>query len=50
MLKKHPIITFAFFGFVLFLISNRLDELRVYQGATVAIYAIGIASLILLIG
>jgi branched-chain amino acid transport system permease protein len=49
-LKKHPIITFIFFGFILFLISNRLDELRVYQGATVAIYAIGIASLILLIG
>jgi len=49
-LKKHPIITFAFFGYVLFLISNRLDELRVYQGATVAIYAIGVASLILLIG
>jgi branched-chain amino acid transport system permease protein len=49
-LKKHPIITFAFFGFVLFLISNRLDELRVYQGATVAVYAIGVASLILLIG
>ncbi len=50
MLKKHPIITFIFFGFILFLISNRLDELRVYQGATVAVYAIGIASLILLIG
>ncbi len=50
MLKKHPIITFIFFGFVLFLISNRLDELRVYQGATVAVYAIGVASLILLIG
>ena len=50
MLKKHPITTFLFFGFVLFLISNRLDELRVYQGATVAVYAIGIASLILLIG
>jgi branched-chain amino acid transport system permease protein len=49
-LKKHPIITFIFFGFILFLISNRLDELRVYQGATVAVYAIGIASLILLIG
>jgi branched-chain amino acid transport system permease protein len=49
-LKKHPVITFLFFGFVLFLISNRLDELRVYQGATVAVYAIGIASLILLIG
>jgi branched-chain amino acid transport system permease protein len=43
-------ITFIFFGFILFFISNRLDELRVYQGATVAIYAIGIASLILLIG
>jgi branched-chain amino acid transport system permease protein len=49
-LKKHPLITFIFFGFILFLISNRLDELRVYQGATVAVYAIGIASLILLIG
>jgi branched-chain amino acid transport system permease protein len=49
-LKKHPILTFIFFGFILFLISNRLDELRVYQGATVAIYAIGISSLILLIG
>jgi len=49
-LKKHPIITFIFFGFILFLISNRLDELRVYQGATVAVYAIGVASLILLIG
>jgi branched-chain amino acid transport system permease protein len=43
-LKKHPMITFIFFGFILFFISNRLDELRVYQGATVAIYAIGIAS------
>jgi len=49
-LKKHPILTSIFFGFILFLISNRLDELRVYQGATVAIYAIGISSLILLIG
>jgi branched-chain amino acid transport system permease protein len=49
-LKKHPIITFIFFGFILFLISNRLDEILVYQGATVAVYAIGIASLILLIG
>jgi branched-chain amino acid transport system permease protein len=49
-LKKHPLITFIIFGFILFLISNRLDELRVYQGATVAIYVIAIASLILLIG
>jgi len=49
-LKKHPLLTFIFFGFVLFLISNRIDELTVYQGATVAVYAIGVASLILLIG
>jgi branched-chain amino acid transport system permease protein len=49
-LKKHPLVSFIFFGFVLFLISNRLDELLVFQGATVAIYTIAIASLILLIG
>ena len=50
MLKKHPLITFIIFGFILFLISNRIDELAVYQGATVAIYVIAIASLILLTG
>jgi branched-chain amino acid transport system permease protein len=49
-LKKHPLATFIIFGFILFLISNRLDELRVYQGATVGIYVIAIASLILLTG
>ena len=50
MLKKHPLVTFIFFGIALFLISNRLDEIVVYQGATVAIYVIAIASLILLTG
>ncbi len=50
MLKKHPLLTFIFFGVVLYFISNQLDELRVYQRATVAVYVIGIASLILLIG
>ncbi len=50
MLKKHPLLSFIFFGVVLYFISNQLDELRVYQGATVAVYVIGIASLILLIG
>lgn len=50
MLKKHPLLTFICFGVVLYFISNQLDELRVYQGATVAVYVIGIASLILLIG
>jgi ABC-type branched-subunit amino acid transport system permease subunit len=49
-LKKHPLLTFLFFGVVLYLISNRLDELLVYQGATVGIYVIAIASLILLTG
>ena len=41
---------FIVFGFVLFLASNRVDELRVYQGATVAMYVVAIASLILLTG
>jgi branched-chain amino acid transport system permease protein len=41
---------FIILGFVLFLISNRVDELRVYQGATVAMYVVAIASLILLTG
>ena len=50
MLKKHPLVTFIFFGVVLYLISNRLDELLVYQGASVAIFVIAIASLILLTG
>ena len=50
MLKKHPLIGFTFFGIILFLLSNRVDELRVFQGATVAIYVIAIASIILLTG
>ena len=50
MLKKHPLIGFTLFGVVLFLVSNRVDELRVFQGATVAIYVIAIAYIILLTG
>ena len=50
MLKRHPLLTFIFFGVVLYLLSNRLDELLVYQGASVAIFVIAIASLILLTG
>jgi branched-chain amino acid transport system permease protein len=41
---------FIVLGFFLFLASNRVDELRVYQGATVAMYVVAIASLILLTG
>ena len=35
---------------VLFLLGNRVDELRVYQGATLAMYVIAISSIILLTG
>ena len=48
--NKVRILIFIVIGFAIYLLSNNVDELRVYQGATVAIYAIGIASLILLIG
>jgi branched-chain amino acid transport system permease protein len=37
-------------GIFLFLLGNRVDELRVYQGATLAMYVVAIASLILLTG
>ena len=37
-------------GFAIYLLSNNVDELRVYQGAQVAVYVIGIASIILLTG
>ncbi|CAB4588077.1 MAG: branched-chain amino acid ABC transporter permease [Actinobacteria bacterium] len=41
---------FVAFGFILFLAGNRVDELRVYQGASIAVFVIAIASLILLTG
>ncbi len=41
---------FIFLGWILFLASNRLDDLKLSQGAFVATYAIGIASIILLTG
>ena len=41
---------FIFLGGLLFLASNRVDELRVYQGATLAMYVVAISSLILLTG
>ena len=50
MLKKHPLVGFIIFGFILYLLGNRVDELRVFQGATVGIYVIAIASIILLTG
>lgn len=41
---------FVVSGFVLFLLSNRVDELRVYQGASIAVYVVAISSIILLTG
>ena len=41
---------FVLLGFILFLIGNRVDELRLYQGASVAMYVIGISSIVLLTG
>jgi branched-chain amino acid transport system permease protein len=44
------LVLFILLGFLLFLASNRVDELRVYQGASIAMYVVAIASLILLTG
>ena len=41
---------FVILGFILFLLGNRVDELRVYQGASIAVFVIAISSLILLTG
>lgn len=37
-------------GIVLYILSGIVDELRVYQGATIAVYVIAISSIILLTG
>ncbi len=41
---------FVALGFFLLYVSNTVDELRVYQGASVAMYVIAISSIILLTG
>lgn len=48
--NKVRILIFIVLGFAIFLLSNIVDELRVYQGAQVAVYVVGIASIILLTG
>ena len=47
--SKH---TFAFIagGIILYFLSGAVDELRVYQGASIAVYVIAISSIILLTG
>jgi branched-chain amino acid transport system permease protein len=44
------LIPFIFGGVVLYFLSGMVDELRVYQGASIAVYVVAIASVILLTG
>jgi len=48
--NKARLLIFIVLGFLIYLLSNNVDELRVYQGAQVAFYVVGIASIILLTG
>jgi branched-chain amino acid transport system permease protein len=48
--NKVRILLFIALGVAIYILSNVVDELRVYQGATVAVYVVGIASIILLTG
>ena len=47
---RKKIALFIFLGWVLLLIGDRVDELRVYQGAQIAMYAIALSSIVLLTG
>lgn len=48
--SRKRLFSFLIFGWALILISDRIGELRQYQGAFVAMYALAIASIILLTG
>jgi len=48
--NKVRLVIFLLLGVVIYFLSGAVDELRVYQGATVAVYVVGIASIILLTG
>ena len=48
--NKHRFIGFALIGLVVYILSNIVDEWRAYQGATVAVFVVAIASIILLTG
>ncbi|NDC52010.1 MAG: branched-chain amino acid ABC transporter permease, partial [Actinobacteria bacterium] len=47
---RKRLLFFLFLGWILLLVGDRVDELRVYQGATLAMYTIGLASIVLLTG
>ena len=48
--NKKRLFIFILLGVAIYFLSGAVDELRVYQGATVAVYVVGIASIILLTG
>ena len=47
---KKALIVYFLFGWLLLIVADRVSELRVYQGATIAITTLAIASIILLTG
>ena len=47
---RKKILFFVMLGWLLLLIGDRVDELRVYQGAQIAMYTIALASIVLLTG
>lgn len=47
---RKKLALFILLGWVLLLIGDRVDELRVYQGAQIAMYAIALSSIVLLTG
>ena len=47
---KKAFIAYSLLGWLLLIVADRVDELRVYQGATIAITTLAIASIILLTG
>ena len=47
---RKKIFFFILLGWALLIIGDRVDELRVYQGAQIAMYAIALSSIVLLTG
>ena len=48
--ESTHLVLFILGGVVLYFLSGWVDELRVYQGASIAVYVIAISSIILLTG
>ena len=48
--NKHRFVGFALIGLAVYILSNTVDEWRSFQGATIAVYVVAIASIILLTG